>query len=247
MKTKYFTVIIFLFLVSSCLFIGCVDDSDNNVEEVNLDINHQIVKTRNTNGDGIDFIQGYNDRYNQNTKVPGYANECGLYTITKLWIKKMGREAFERELDPMNAEDFYNELRQNINNDDSYQWTIGSDSMRVDEWFQIASQTHANGSPLVTDYKLFNNQTEMQRWLSDSGNRKKIVAVIMQNSNGFHHIAQVTSISKASISFSGYNESTNNYSGGKTYYNSVIDKKTGEPKKGMDCDNQTYYVVGVVY
>ena len=41
----------------------------------------------------------------------------------------------------------------------------------------------------------------------------------------------------------GYNEINNNYNGGDTYYNSVLNKD-GIPKKGKDCNNQYYQIIG---
>ena len=74
-------------------------------------------------------------------------------------------------------------------------------------------------------------------------NQKTVKAVILRNPKGKDHIATISKIDNNVIRFYGYNEINNNYNGGDTYYNSVLNKD-GIPKKGKDCNNQYYQIIG---
>ena len=68
----------------------------------------------------------------------------------------------------------------------------------------------------------FNSLEGVQEYLSSSGNRNKVKAVVMEElkPNGKAHIAHV-SVYKDRIVFEGYNYVYDDYVGGEVYYKSV--------------------------
>ena len=190
----------------------------------------------------------YDNGIEQNTYIPGEENCCGLYTLIARWRDMYGRQAFMNDgiHTPLNAKDMYEKMKAYTIAHPELQWTPDSAAMPLSTIMTLAEVFKVDGKPLFSKMVEFNSLESVQEYLSSSGNRNKVKAVVMEElkPNGKTHIAHVR-VYKDRVVFEGYNYVYDEYVGGEVYYKSVMDKE-GNPEKGKDCNNQPYKIIGVL-
>jgi hypothetical protein len=184
--------------------------------------------------------------YSTNTYIPREENCCALYALTLRFIEMNTRGYFNDSHCPMNATSFYNEIKNYLYSHPELRWNPDSStSMPIETIQALASNNrfYVNNKPIFGEVVYTKKLSDVQLYLNDPNNQKTVKAVILRNPKGKDHIATISKIDNNVIRFYGYNEINNNYNGGDTYYNSVLNKD-GIPKKGKDCNNQYYQIIG---
>lgn len=190
----------------------------------------------------------FDDGYNQNAYIPGEVDCCGLYTLTARSVEMYGRDAFVNggPHEALKAKDLYIKMKNYAMSHAELHWTPDSPAMPLSTIMHLSQVFKVYGKPLFSEVKCFNTLEEVQEYLSVAANRNKVKAVLLKElrHDGKEHIAHV-SVSKKCFNFDGYNYVNDNYEGGTLYFQSDLDKD-GNPKKGTDCNNQPYKIIGVL-
>lgn len=163
----------------------------------------------------------------ENKNYNSLPNCCGINTLVDAWISSKGSYYFEQEYCPMTAQQYYDKLINECKSDPYYNWTPDSPSMKLstldklNEKFPLKSKKNKDGT-IENTYtfsatKEFDNTSDVKSFFENSNNRSNVRGVILENSNGQGHIANVSNCTKNNINFTGYDIFSNDesYRGGK--------------------------------
>ncbi len=189
-------------------FISCYQDDEEelfNCED--LSISRHTTLTRSGMNEPQYFQKKEEYYYAINTQYPKEENCCYLTVIMERWIAKMGKPYFSTESCTLNANDYYQQIKGQLQ-DANPGWTPGQ-SLNSSTFIDFADDlTYTKGNTtanLFSDLVIFSNiGTSASTYLSNEDNCKKVTAICVEKAGEPDHIAYVTKIKSNKVHFKGY-------------------------------------------
>ena len=210
MKKKLIMASIGMLAISVTTIISCGKDEVFD-DSCDLDVEFRTPITKSAPSDLDINTNEYDANERRNKEYNSLPNCCGINTLVDAWIAAKGKEYFRMSECPMTAQQYYDKLINECMNDSSYHWTPESASMnlstlkKLNEKFPLNKDTKTNQNIYTfSDSKEFNNPLDVSDFFSDPNNRTSVRGIMLENSDGVGHIANVKSCTKKTINFTGY-------------------------------------------